>query len=292
MELEGSGTGDKSLFAVDRFWVLRKANWTTEPVSFLTFTYRDVEFAPANTITETSLLAQYWDGAQWTPAWNSGTALFGVNNAGANQVNSISTGSGNFYTWVLADKSSFLPVELLKFEADCDASGFPVISWGTTSETNNNYFTLERSPDGVFWTTIAEIAGAGNSNSQVSYSYDDVGAFSSMNYYRLSQTDFDGTQEIEGVITSDCRNGQSSDTDSFWIECNDVNEINLSFYSTTEESVALRVFDMRGRLVFSEIVSAVKGLNSYIIPVMPEDAVYMFSITGGNINLSNKVYLH
>ena len=61
---------DYSLFAVDRFWILRKSNWATDPTSSLTLTYRDVEYGPANTITESSLLAQYWNGTEWDTLWS------------------------------------------------------------------------------------------------------------------------------------------------------------------------------------------------------------------------------
>ncbi|HOB27658.1 MAG TPA: hypothetical protein PKJ07_05915, partial [Bacteroidales bacterium] len=59
--MNSSITGtDASLFAADRFWIIRKDGWTTEPTVTLTFTYRDEEIASPNTITESDLVAQFW----------------------------------------------------------------------------------------------------------------------------------------------------------------------------------------------------------------------------------------
>ena len=72
--------------------------------------------------------------------WSSGTPLYGVNNAAANQVNSINAGSGNFYTWILSHMDPVLPVELYSFDVKCLDDGASVIDWATASETNNHFY--------------------------------------------------------------------------------------------------------------------------------------------------------
>ncbi len=84
-----------------------------------------------------------------------------------------------------------LPVELTMFSATKQESKVR-IDWATSSETNNDYFTIERSGDGKSFESIGEIKGAGNSSREISYEYTDEAPLSGINYYRIKQTDFDG----------------------------------------------------------------------------------------------------
>lgn len=290
MNLLGSG-GDQSLSAVDRFWILRKENWTSNPASSLTLSYRDVEFAPSNTISESGLLAQFWNGTQWTPSWNSGTALFGVNNAAANQVNSIDAGSGNFNTWVLAEKPASLPVEILSINADCNNKGNPVIQWTTLSETNNNFFTIERSLDALNWVNVAEIPGAGNSNTPLFYNYTDSGAINQSFYYKVSQTDFDGTENEGWIIKAECSNSINDNGYNLFAFSDDAHVIHMQFFNPDESPVLIRIFDMRGRLVFLEQIATVAGQNEITVSNLFQDAVYMINITGNRHSENKKVFL-
>ena len=67
-----------------------------------------------------------------------------------------------------------------------------IISFTTASETNNDYFTIERSVDGITYEAIGEIKGAGNSSKELSYEFTDEKPLTGLNYYRIKQTDYDG----------------------------------------------------------------------------------------------------
>lgn len=64
--------------------------------------------------------------------------------------------------------------------------------WSTADETNNAYFTVERSLDGINFETIATISGAGNRDIASNYYYVDNAPVSGTSYYRITQHDFDG----------------------------------------------------------------------------------------------------
>ena len=95
-----------------------------------------------------------------------------------------------FFVFAMSGYSTF-PIELLGFTAM--ANGDQVdLNWKTASETNNDYFTIEKSQYGMDWTFVGELKGAGNSNSMLMYDLMDYEPFSGLSYYRLKQTDFDG----------------------------------------------------------------------------------------------------
>ena len=81
-----------------------------------------------------------------------------------------------------------LPIELLSFRATPDASQVD-LDWSTATETNNDYFTIERSTNGVDWSEIVRQPGSGTTTSQVNYHAIDPNPFVGTSYYRLKQTD-------------------------------------------------------------------------------------------------------
>jgi hypothetical protein len=98
-----------------------------------------------------------------------------------------------------------MPVEFLEIKAAADDNHVDVI-WSTASETNNDYFTVERSANGMDFITISVFDGAGNSNVVITYEYSDDNPISGISYYRIKQTDFDGKfaySEIKAVRYSD-----------------------------------------------------------------------------------------
>jgi hypothetical protein len=88
--------------------------------------------------------------------------------------------------------STPLPIELLFFEAQAEG---PVVhtSWATATEQDNAHFIVERSTDGLLWYQVNELPGAGTSNQLLHYSAVDERPLPGTSYYRLRQTDLDGT---------------------------------------------------------------------------------------------------
>jgi hypothetical protein len=67
-----------------------------------------------------------------------------------------------------------------------------ILEWVTASETNNDFFTLQRSADGFSFTDISTIDGAGNSNQLNNYQFIDQYPPIGVSYYRLKQVDYNG----------------------------------------------------------------------------------------------------
>lgn len=100
-----------------------------------------------------------------------------------------------------------LPITLISFTGHNTVDGNSV-EWKTASEVNNDYFTLERGTyrDGsVEWLELQFINGAGNSNIINTYGYFDLGYPDDINYYQLTQTDYDGNSVTYDMISIDNR---------------------------------------------------------------------------------------
>ena len=95
-----------------------------------------------------------------------------------------------------------LPVEMVSFEAFLNERQEEVsLKWTTASEINNSHFELQRSLDGSEFNFLEVIEGQGNSNLLQSYSFVDRKPVPGVNYYRLKQVDFDGTQTYSNIVS-------------------------------------------------------------------------------------------
>lgn len=96
-----------------------------------------------------------------------------------------------------------LPIELVSFEAYKNVD-YNQITWVTATETNNDYYTLERSLNGYNWSFVTNVKGAGTVSTPSLYEYKDYDFTSNTyNYYRLKQTDFNGQYKYFNIISVD-----------------------------------------------------------------------------------------
>ena len=126
----------------------------------------------------------------------SGTADFDPS-AGTNNLSPVASQDIFVYKW---SESEALPIELIYFEARL-MNNQVQLNWQTASETNNDLFTIERSADGLNWDQIMYVDGAGNSSETLQYTAIDKQPLAGTSYYRLRQTDHDGSSEISSVET-------------------------------------------------------------------------------------------
>lgn len=84
-----------------------------------------------------------------------------------------------------------LPVGLLNFDAYINGD-LVYVTWKTAAETNNDYFTIEKSTDQKNWELVEIVKGAGNSLTLLTYNTVDEKPINGTSFYRLKQTDYDG----------------------------------------------------------------------------------------------------
>ena len=159
---------------------------------------------------------------------------------------------------VTTSNSVILPVELIEFSAHCEGNDVQ-IDWTTASEINNDYFTVERSIDGIDFKDIARINGAGNSIHTINYYYVDVNHVNGTSYYRLKQTDYDGISSYYDIVAVNCESRMSD----FSIKPNPAKDVLIVTFNQTYESDAIiKIYDLRSKLVYSRRFKTTKGTNN------------------------------
>ena len=93
-----------------------------------------------------------------------------------------------------------LPITLVSFNGELN-NGNVELEWVVASQVNNDYFEIERSLDCENWEKVSKIPGGGNTNTLMTYKIFDENPYNGVSYYRLSQTDYDGKNEIFNPIS-------------------------------------------------------------------------------------------
>lgn len=106
---------------------------------------------------------------------------------------------GNYLNCTPTD-TNFLPVSLISFTAQAGHS-YVDLRWETAKEIDNSHFTVYKSHNGTDWAELAMIGGYGTTEAQQVYEYRDANPYRERSYYRLKQTDFNGTFEFFEIIS-------------------------------------------------------------------------------------------
>jgi len=190
---------------------------------------------------------------------------------------SITTGTCNLIVDNIAlSVISPLPVELAAFEALLQKDETVNVSWSTASENRNDYFTLDRSADGSEWKTIAEVKGQELSQSERNYKVKDQ-ALNGISYYRLSQTDLDGTTKI---LQTESVNNEVADKILVILPNPATDKITV--YGITGN---LELYDMTGKLIASFIGSGFQNSVAELDISGLEAAVYLVRSESGMARL-------
>jgi hypothetical protein len=187
----------------------------------------------------------------------------GAINTTQNRLKSLS-GLSTFSYWGGGEGTTPLPIELLHFNATCDNDGV-LVGWSTATETNNDFFTVQRSSNLLDYVTVGVVEGAGNSNIVRNYSFKDESATNGTVYYRLMQTDYNGQYEVFNPIAVTCSNMPVDVVSVYPNPANDVLNVNINL--SGDDHGVLTVYNHLGQVVATRTVNAAKGFNNYTLDV-------------------------
>jgi hypothetical protein len=177
-----------------------------------------------------------------------------------------------------------LPILINSFTATLDNNKV-LLDWSTDLEQNNKYFTIERSNDGMNFIPLGNVDGAGNSNTVKNYRITDLGPVEGVNYYRLSQTNFDGKKTYFETKKINYRNNKP-------FGCTVINQpngkIKLVISSIKPDNLSLKLVDILGKEVLLQNITVSIGNNSKELQL--QHGVYIVTLTNSaGERISNKL---
>lgn len=191
------------------------------------------------------------------------------------------------------NNATIFPVELLSFRAVPNGN-YIDLSWSTASETNNDFFTVERSVDTRIFEAIGTQKGAGSSQSIRHYNMRDLNPFPTKSFYRLKQTDLDGTVAYSPIIEVNFE-GTSSKINVFPNPASG-NELFVELGGFAEaHHLDLKLRDQLGRTISAQRVELAFNGN-LIVNMMPRKkpapGMYILEVIDGLDVFQKRILIH
>lgn len=216
------------------YWILNRTNGSSTPS--VTLSWDDARASGVSTPAD--LTVARWDGSAWTSEGNTGI----TGSATAGTITSIPV--TNFSPFTLATLNGAVnnfPITLTSFTAT-PVGNLVKLDWTTSSETANDYFTVERSRDANVWETVGHVDGAGNASARNDYHTVDQFPYEGLSFYRLQFTDFDG-----GQLYSEVRSVEFIPSAELLIFPNPAD--GTLYISAADPFYGVEVRDLTGRLI-------------------------------------------
>lgn len=236
---------------IDRWWKVSATGITAN----VTLKYD----SPENTLSIANRLnplgMRSWDGLSWTEGRGYGFGT--LSGQGSVSISNVS----QFSTWILATNNSVLPIELSLFQVKAFQNSVRV-DWTTSTEINNEYFTIERSKEGTEFEKIGRVEGAGNSTELKIYSYVDEKPLMGRSYYRLKQTDYDGKFSYSEIKSVQFNGGLNSPPKIENVFPNPFDGQFKAIYTLTEQDpIRVILTHSSGKMIKSWTENGTKGEN-------------------------------
>ena len=178
-----------------------------------------------------------------------------------------------------------LPVKLLYFSGVV-ADNAVNLSWATATEENNDYFTIERSSDGITFDSILYEKGADNSTKEIRYSATDKTVRTPVTYYRLKQTDLDKKYTYSNVIYVDTKTIKGSDEGgSISIYPNPASD-KLNIVVTGNNTTAVKMTSSSGKVVYTNTFNETE---LQVDVTAMETGIYILEVSSGHEKKTEKL---
>jgi hypothetical protein len=241
----------------------------------------------ANTVVLTSYNTTVTHNtAGWVNYANTTTAPAGTRFVRVRLLASLNSGPSNdgYFDNLSLTTNIPLPIQLNSFNAQPKDKAVE-ISWSTAAEKNNNFFTIERSADAVNWEAIKKTNGATNSNTAVNYTEWDYTPLVGKAYYRLRQTDVDGTSTLSTVLTVNNINMLEQITISPQ-PAYDKLEINMGTIQDTE----VELFNSYGQTI--RVIQSTQSTTTQLDVSNLETGMYFISIANGSAKETRRILIN
>jgi hypothetical protein len=160
-----------------------------------------------------------------------------------------------------------LPVTLIDFTAQLQ-DDIVRLNWSTASELNNNYFDVERSANGTEFNSIGTVQGHNTTSVRNDYISYDESPIDGINYYRLKQVDNNGSYSYSRIVAVTLPEKLISNVSIYPNPVNNNQEIHITASMQQNSLVTVKLYNANGQEVYSNSITANKGIQNISIPAM------------------------
>jgi hypothetical protein len=261
---------------VQREWDITRTG--TASATNLIFKPDAAALTVANTPSAATGNVGHWNGSAWDPF---------ISSAYATATGWTLTGyTGSFSPFIVAAPDAVLAVELKKVTAYGKGRN-NMIEWSTASEKNMKEYIVERSADGInAWEAIKKQTAINKDDSK--YSVEDATA-TALSFYRVKSVDMNGKVEMSKIVSVK-RETKGKLNISKAFPNPTLEAVQVDFEATSNSNVTVSMTDVLGRVVSSQKVQAVEGLNRLDVNLNAvAKGMYILTLQEGNNVVTQRI---
>ncbi|MEO9209934.1 MAG: M36 family metallopeptidase [Ginsengibacter sp.] len=187
--------------------------------------------------------------------------------------------SGGAFTQIIAGS---VPITWSSFTVE-KSGKMALLKWTTSQESNTAKFFVERSEDGIHFTSIGNVNAAGNSSTLTNYSFTDEAPLNGINYFRILQTDKDGRSSYTDIrsLVFDNLNGLVS------VSPNPAKDKIVLTIKGNKENTSVVLLNTAGQPVATFIAKDEK--NYLTLPALASGVYYLKIMTTNGVSIEKLV---
>ena len=240
----------------NRSWYVQRTGGNSSGNVTLNFNFNDYNGSTPNSSYYYAILYNPSDGT-FTSGTNTRVHIVSATVSG-NVVSFVVNAANlpNGYYTVIYNQANTLPLMLKSFTVTKQSSAAEA-QWSTAQEINTDHFDIQRSADGLNYTTIGTVKAKGNSTITIDYNYMDNSPLQGLNYYRLVMVDQSGVFAYSPTVKIDFSDSQSGI--SFYPNpTTDLLHINAPGVNS---AATVQFFNTSGQLVGTYRSSSLNGMS-------------------------------
>lgn len=183
-----------------------------------------------------------------------------------------------------------LPVNLIAFKVSVENNN-AILKWTTAGEANNERFDIERSLDGVNFSTVGSVPGNGTTSATKNYSFTDpLPTNATIVYYRLTDVDMNGKTGHSKIVS--VRLNETTTLNSFFIYPNPfTSSVQMQLTSARETTITVRIYNAVGQHQISRTLPLQPGENIVVIKDLDalKSGVYLVEIITEDGKITQKI---
>ncbi|HSC53898.1 MAG TPA: T9SS type A sorting domain-containing protein [Phnomibacter sp.] len=191
------------------------------------------------------------------------------------------------YPLVTSDQSCTLPVSFGKLSGKL-ANKAAVLSWTTYAEIDNKGFEVERSIDGLKYSTVGSVAtkaANGNHSGGLSYEFKDLSPVQGQNLYRIKQIDKNGAFSYSNTISVVTQNQASQHIQSYYPNPTSGSLV-VEFTKSLSGSANIQIADASGKIALQTKTSVTNSRNTVVNVASLKPGIYLLKLTEDNGTVS------
>ncbi len=227
-------------------------------------------------------------GGQPIPNIFSPTALLWCINGSCASGNNSASGSGVCVTLLPITLVSFSG-RLVELNGSQEKTNATELTWVTANETDNEFFTVQRSADGVIFEDVSQLSGAGTTKLSRTYKTYDYTPFEGITYYRLKQTDYGDTFSYSKLIKVTTFTNLTIYPNPLSVESK---QLTIHLKNTADNNFKISIVDINGKIIYSRYTDRLNGsVYAITLPDLIVKGIYFAHIELDSHTITHKFFI-